>query len=494
MIRHSVSEGSSVEPVGARLKRLRLQRGLSQRDLSSPGVSYAYISRIEAGARTPSVKALRKLSQKLGVSVEYLETGRDIRDVDDRELRLADAELELRLAEDVSAAEQKLERILAEASSAGDASAAVRARIALGLAAAQRGEHLAAVERLEAAVADEHVPGPHRRPDLYTNLGQCYAALGAPDRAVRLFERCLDQVREEVRDDRTIAIRYATFLSYALTDAGEYDRAAQTVRDALSLADDDSDPYTRVRLYWSLGRLRVIEGNSAEALDYIRQAIALLNATDDTLTLARAHLLAAGAELRTGVTAAASRHLEQAELLLGPQPRAEDLGMLRTGQSQLAALEGDADQAVERARVALRAESEEGFEKLRFIVPVDADHSEFLRRFARDPLIGEATVRFQGMRMLRLPTVAQTLLRAFCGQLIDSRRARELEVGIVRALSPRVEETTLRAPPTSATFARLAPVRLRQLGLHARRAAALVRICQSYDLERLHGLSTGDAA
>jgi 3-methyladenine DNA glycosylase/8-oxoguanine DNA glycosylase len=154
---------------------------------------------------------------------------------------------------------------------------------------------------------------------------------------------------------------------------------------------------------------------------------------------------------------------------------------------------GSAQQTVD-GRVVLRAESEEGFEKLRFIVPVDADHSEFLRRFAKDPLIGEATLRFQGMRMLRLPTVAQTLLRAFCGQLIDSRSARELEVGIVRALSPRVQETTLRAPPTSTTFARLAPARLRQLGLHARRAAALVRICRSVDLERLHGLTTAQAA
>src|SRR5213593_5245741 len=88
------------ETIGERLKRLRLERGFSQRELSSPGVSYAYISRIEAGARTPSVKALRKLAQKLGVSVEYLETGRDIREVDARELRLTDAELELRLEGD----------------------------------------------------------------------------------------------------------------------------------------------------------------------------------------------------------------------------------------------------------------------------------------------------------------------------------------------------------------------------------------------------------
>jgi 3-methyladenine DNA glycosylase/8-oxoguanine DNA glycosylase len=143
--------------------------------------------------------------------------------------------------------------------------------------------------------------------------------------------------------------------------------------------------------------------------------------------------------------------------------------------------------------VVLRAETEEGIEQLRFVVPVDADHTEFLRRFAHDPLIGEATRAFQGMRQLRLPTVAQSFLRALCGQLIESRRARELEVGIVRALCPRVGDTTLREPPTSATFARLAPARLRQLGLHARRAAALVRICRASDVERLRELTTEQA-
>src|ERR671935_2384209 len=108
------------ETVGARLKRLRIERGLSQRDLSEPGVSYAYISRIEAGARTPSVKALRMLARKLGVSVAYLETGRHLRDVDERELRIGDAELALRLATDVPSAEAKLESILAESTRAGD--------------------------------------------------------------------------------------------------------------------------------------------------------------------------------------------------------------------------------------------------------------------------------------------------------------------------------------------------------------------------------------
>ncbi len=65
------------EGLPARLRRLRLERGLSQRQIAAPGVSYAYISRIEAGTRIPSVKALRRLAPKLGVTPEYLETGRD---------------------------------------------------------------------------------------------------------------------------------------------------------------------------------------------------------------------------------------------------------------------------------------------------------------------------------------------------------------------------------------------------------------------------------
>src|SRR6266571_1519768 len=64
-------------------------------------------------------------------------------------------------------------------------------------------------------------------------------------------------------------------------------------------------------------------------------------------------------------------------------------------------------------RVVLRGQSDEGLERLRFVLAIDADHSEVLRRFGRDPMVGEATRRFRGLRVLRLPTVAHALLRAF---------------------------------------------------------------------------------
>ena len=347
----SVLEGISAETIGARLKRLRLQKGMSQRDVSSPGVSYAYISRIEAGARTPSVKALRKLSQKLGVSVEYLETGRDIRDVDDRELRLADAELELRLGENTKEAERKLGAVLEDAVAAGDVVSATRARLALGLVAAGRGSHLDAVERLEPAIEEAEV-SPTARPDVYAALGQSYASLGAPDRAVRLFERCLTEIQGKP-EHAAAYIWFATLLSYALTDAGDYERARAVVRDALDATELDVDPYSRMRLYWSSARLAAVEGRSSEALENMREAIALLKTTDDALHLARAYLLSAGIETDESDVETATEYLENAAELLGATPQAIDQAMLLVGRSRVAALQGAGEEAVEHARAAI---------------------------------------------------------------------------------------------------------------------------------------------
>jgi 3-methyladenine DNA glycosylase/8-oxoguanine DNA glycosylase len=141
--------------------------------------------------------------------------------------------------------------------------------------------------------------------------------------------------------------------------------------------------------------------------------------------------------------------------------------------------------------VTIRSESAEAAEKLRWMLALEADHSEFLRRFADDPLLGRTMKHLRGYRPVRTATVAQALLRAVCGQLIDSKTARRLERSVIRALQDRaVAATDLSEPPTTATLAAVAPFELRRLGLHERRGAAVVRLCRSLDLERLHDLPT----
>jgi transcriptional regulator with XRE-family HTH domain len=340
------------ETIGERLRRLRRERGLSQRQLAAPGITAAYISRIEAGMRQPSVKALRLLARRLDLSPEYLETGMDLKEEQERELRLAEAELELRLNDDVPTAEQHFRELLEEAQDAQDTHAAMRARVGLGFAGGRKGDYVEAVSKLEEALASGTL-SPLSNPDVYTALAHAHAALGTPRLAVEVLERCLTEVREQAPDDVASEVRYATYLSYALTDVGEIDRAQQVIQDVLVRAQTIADPYGRVRLYWSRGRLAANRNDHTFALTQFRKAISLLEATEDTLQLGRAHLACAQILIDDARANEAAAHLQLAERLLGPSVHAQDLARLRTEQAKLADLREDPGEAIARAREAL---------------------------------------------------------------------------------------------------------------------------------------------
>jgi len=142
--------------------------------------------------------------------------------------------------------------------------------------------------------------------------------------------------------------------------------------------------------------------------------------------------------------------------------------------------------------VCLRATNEDAFDQVRFCLGLDDDHSPFVLRFQRDPLIGTAVRRLHGLRPLRVATVAHALLRALCGQLILASEARTMERRIIRAATERRDG--LSVPPTTADLARFSPADLRRLGLHARRGATLVRLTRSIELERLKADTTDAVA
>jgi 3-methyladenine DNA glycosylase/8-oxoguanine DNA glycosylase len=142
--------------------------------------------------------------------------------------------------------------------------------------------------------------------------------------------------------------------------------------------------------------------------------------------------------------------------------------------------------------IVVAAESEGGVEHVRFALGIEDDHSEFLRRFAGDALLGETLKRIRGLRPVRTGTVAQALLRAVAGQLIQAKHARQIERSIVRATTPELDG--LHAAPTCRELGAYAPAELARHGLGARRASALVRLCRAVDLERLKHLPTDAAA
>jgi 3-methyladenine DNA glycosylase/8-oxoguanine DNA glycosylase len=134
-------------------------------------------------------------------------------------------------------------------------------------------------------------------------------------------------------------------------------------------------------------------------------------------------------------------------------------------------------------RVHLQGMSGDGVERIHSALALDNDHSPFVERFSSDPLLGRAVRSLRGLRPARLSTVTHALLRAVAGQLIQARRARAIERRIVQTVSE--EAWGLHAPPTAASLGRFAPAELQRLGLSARKAATIVRLSRTVDLERL---------
>jgi tetratricopeptide (TPR) repeat protein len=134
---------------------------------------------------------------------------------------------------------------------------------------------------------------------------------------------------------------------------GEIGRAEDVVHHALERMKDTNDPYMRVRLYWSIARLAHAEGRDSVALTNVRKAIALLQATDDTFHLARAHILAAVITLGRENADEAESHLEQAEQLLGTSSTPQDTLYIKQNRARIALQRHDAPAATSLAREAL---------------------------------------------------------------------------------------------------------------------------------------------
>ena len=293
--------------VGQRIRSLRVQRGLRQSDLAFEGCTAAYISRIEAGARVPSLQLLREIGTRLGVSADYLATGGDT--VAAAELALADAQLAQRLG-DLDAAEQSFRELSQDA-----VLTAVRRGALLGLAqlTLNRGEVVNAIELLEAfeALADETTPVD---PAAVETLAHAYATNGDLAAALALIERSLSRT-----DSPLTRFRLTVVMTNVLIDLRQLDRAETLIGNTLANLSHTADPISKARCLWSQSRLLTARGNYDRAARYAQDALTLIRATEHDAYAARAHQLLAYIELERGRPEEALRLLDEAVPLIEQQ-------------------------------------------------------------------------------------------------------------------------------------------------------------------------------
>jgi DNA-3-methyladenine glycosylase II len=141
------------------------------------------------------------------------------------------------------------------------------------------------------------------------------------------------------------------------------------------------------------------------------------------------------------------------------------------------------DVVVLGARAATRAAAAYGIRRMRFALGVDEDLRAFLRRFARDPLIGRSLRRRPWLRAGRRPEPFEALAWAICEQLIEYERAAAIERRMVAALGRRGSDWDgvpgrLRDLPPVELLAGTAPALLQSFDLAGARALALVRVAR----------------
>ena len=284
--------------VGLRIREARTDKAMSQKDLVGERFSKSYISSIERGKITPSLKALEFIARQLNVSVAYLLTGvhpdpsgsstlisTSPEDVSDQEtparweLLLTEARLlreqgryeqarhlfstrvrvrqlgveqlkqyHFMLAQlyldvgDIAEAQVELEAVRDLADKTGDGEMTARVRQLTSLVYTRQGKPVQAIEQLrQALVAIEAgtVKDFHFKLAVYGQLGALHHQLGDANEATRIY------------------------------------------RHALKLAEDATNPARLADLYWSLAQSCRETGNLAQARIYANKSLALYESLAD---------------------------------------------------------------------------------------------------------------------------------------------------------------------------------------------------------------------
>jgi tetratricopeptide (TPR) repeat protein len=329
--------------VGKRLRDAREKAGLSQGKLAFDGCTTAYISRIEAGTRIPSLQILTELAKRLYVSVDYLAQGRETGAVIGDPV--AEAELELRF-DDPSAAVKKFREILR---SATDDHTRARATAGLGHAAFESGDHETAINHFTAAI--ELSPKLQDEPVVAENLGRAYAFTQQYEEAIAIFERRLAAAEE--RKDFLETIRFSSLLANTLTDRGRFGHAEDVIGHALALARESRDPLVRARLWWTQARLHALQNDPALAERYVRLAIAAIELTEHARYSAAAFQTLALLKNDQGEAQEALELLQEGFPLVLESGNDYQQALFRTEEARALATIGRLEEAEEAARRAL---------------------------------------------------------------------------------------------------------------------------------------------
>jgi len=333
-------------PVGERIRRLRLEHGMSQSELAAGRLSKGFISQIESGRSRPSPESLRFIAQRLNVPLVALLPGLELAQQQAFLLRAAEAAvkareqaeadtlleevrpllsapLELswfhRLRGELLIQQESLEAALDEALTAfehvvsGDASdEMVRACNLVGRIHHLSGRQPAALLYFNRAaeLGTHPAVSPAVRALVHSNRGNTHLRLGDPAHAVRAYEQAR-AAAEDAEDLWQLAVAHMG-LAESARQRIDFPSAIAHAERAITLFERIEMRQLQAQILHNLGHIHADSGDLGSARSLQNQALAAARAMNDTYTAGYALERLAALEVAEGNAAPAVGRAESA--------------------------------------------------------------------------------------------------------------------------------------------------------------------------------------
>lgn len=297
--------------LGRRIRRLRLERGLSQKDVAEPEVTAAYLSLIESGQRMPSDEILEHVAQRLGVGADELLSGIPAGLEAQLEVELQEGRRHLREG-GPAAAEESAREVLREATKRGFARVEARALTLLALVAEDGGEIELAIATFNDAIAAWADEPLHLRYEAVAGLGRCQYFAGRSRQAAHDLESYLLELTRIGMKDPTAEARIHSTLIHVYRSLGLKEKELEAAHAADNLSMDVKDADQLACLKINVAAALIEHGEYGDAVDAAREAERIFASLGWPVSVARSQVEQAIAEAARNNLKKARRLLEDA--------------------------------------------------------------------------------------------------------------------------------------------------------------------------------------
>jgi len=266
-----MAKRSGAARIGARIKKRRVELGLTQADVGEPELTSAYISLIESGARRPSPETIAHIADRLGLDPDELVTGRPRGLEVELELGLHEARQTLQTA-DAEHARSVAEDAVKQAEANGLRRVQAKGQELLGAIAERVSGTEAALHHYQAAEELWRDEPLHLRFETVAGLARCTRQRGDTRLAIILLESYRRDLEASGKPDPLALMHTWTALVYPYFAAGLPDKAAEAARSALALEVRVDDPQELACMHLAVARSLAFDGHHDDALYYLGKA------------------------------------------------------------------------------------------------------------------------------------------------------------------------------------------------------------------------------